>query len=83
MASKGSPVMLEKKASAIKLTREMQNEVRQDPILGLSRGLESTVFQVYLAMKHFSTDCMERRVLHGTHFGNHASTEFCEIAAVT
>ena len=41
--SEGSraPAMLQKKASAIKLTWEMQSEVRQDPILRLSRGFES------------------------------------------
>lgn len=41
------------------------------------------VFQVYLAMEPFSTGCVERQVLYGTHFGNHASTEFFKIAAVT
>lgn len=45
--------------------------------------LASTVFQAYLAMKPFSTGCVERQVLYGTHFGNKASTEFFEIAAVT
>ena len=36
-----APAMLQKKASAIKLTWEMQREVQQDPILRLSQGFES------------------------------------------
>ena len=86
------PVTLEEEASAMKPTgrRRMKcGGILHRGFLGAwealvkSVMLASTLFQAYLAMKLFSTGCVDRQVLYGTHVGNHTCTEFFEIAAVT